>query len=654
MGRIPAFLCASVVILLSAGSLLAGRQDPQRPTFRTGVNLVRVDAYPSRDGKIITGLAADDFEVLEDGVPQKIESFQFVEYQQNTPAGERRDPNSQRDGFRLAADPSYRVFVVYLDNLHVDFAGSHRTRMPLITFLNRVLGPKDLFGVMTTVQRPQDLILGQQTLMIEEQLTKYWDWGRGARVLEDDHDVMLEACFRGQAGELIARRRLDEVFSDLEGLSTMLSDLREERKNILIVSNGWQLFGRSNRITESIAPQMPQVGVSGEGKLTLGSRRGEVSERWCQAELQRLSSIDFQQRQRDLLTLARQSNVTFYSLRPLGLAAPATVEGMRADRDATDSLLVLSNNTDGVAVVNTNDLTAGARRIADDLSAAYILGYYPTNAKPDGRIRRITVRLKATGATIRARREYRALTTEEVATMRAAPSASPSSSAPSPTDEALAELKRLRPAAVLHTRGTVLGDELVLTTELTAPEVEAGRWKDGGDVQIMLSEGSGNVITTARAKLDAGARAAIARIPVSGHTGPFNASIRLKGTTGEAQDSVTVARRTGVFGDPLVVRFALPGTPRPAGSVYFRRTERLQVRWPVASALDQREIRVLGRDGVAINLTVALSDQDEGGRKFVVADLNLAPLTQAEYLLEIKGTVGGKTETALLAFRVFR
>ena len=303
-------------------------------------------------------------------MPQKIESFQFVQFQQSNPAEERRDPNSQREGFQLAADPSYRVFVVYLDNLHVDFGGSHQSRLPLITFLNRVLGPKDLFGVMTTVQRPQDLILGQQTLMIEEQLTKYWDWGRGSRVLEDDADLMLQSCFPGRAGELIARRRTDEVFSDLEGLSTMLADIREERKNILLVSNGWWLPGPSNRLTETIAPQKPSIGVSNEGQPTLGARRGEVSERWCQEQLQRLSSIDFQQRQRDLLDLARRSNVTFYALRPIGLAAPATVEGMRADRDAVDSLLVLSNNTDGIAVVNTNDLTTGARKIADDLAAS--------------------------------------------------------------------------------------------------------------------------------------------------------------------------------------------------------------------------------------------------------------------------------------------
>ncbi len=656
MGRTSVALCGTVVIL-AAVTQAAGRQEPQRPTFRTGINLVRVDAYPSRDGKIIEGLTVDDFEVLEDGVAQKIETFQFIQFPQNNPAGERRDPNSQREGFQLAADPSYRVFVVYLDNLHVDFGDSHRARVPLITFLNRVLGPKDLFGVLTTKQRPSDLMLGQQTLMIEEQLTKYWDWGTGSRVVEDDEDLMLRACFDAEApgvGEaLVRRRRLDEVFGDLEGLATMLSNLREERKNILLVSNGWQLPGPFNRLQDAVQPRMPQVGVTSAGKLTLGSRQGEIDPRWCQGELQRLSSIDFQQRQRGLLALARQSNVTFYALRLSGLAAPSVLQSMRADTDRSDSLLTLSHNTDGIAVVNTNDLTSGARRIADDLSAAYILGYYPTNEKPDGRVRRITVRLKATRTNVRARREYRAPTAEEMASVRAA-SAAPVR-AVTPTATALAELKRLRPGAVLHTRGTILGEELVLTTELTAPEVEAGRWKDGGEAQIMVSGTSGNVITTARARLEPGARAVVTRIPVNGAPGPFSATIRLRGTAaGDAQDAVTVARMRSLLGDPLVFRFAMPNAPKPVGSVYFRRTERMQIRWPVAAPLEQRGARILGRDGVPLELAVSLSDHEEGGGRFVVADLNLAPLTAGEYLIEVRGTAAGKAESAMLAFRVFR
>jgi VWFA-related protein len=623
-------------------------QDPQRPTFRTGTSLVRVDAYPSRNGKIIEGLTGEDFEVFEDGVLQKIDSFQFVRYERNAALGERRDPNSQRDGFRLAADPSYRVFVIYLDNLHVDFTGSHAIRVPLINFINRVLGTSDLFGVLTTKHGIGDLMLGQKTQFIEEQLTKYWDWGRGARVTEDEEDLIIAACFPGSpvAAELITRRRVDAVLSGLEGVMTALASMREERKNILLVSDGWPLPGRAPWTRAGARPRMPQVGVTDAGKLTMGrTRQGEIDPRACEEMLQRLGDMDFQQRFRDFLQLARQSNVTFYTIRPGGLSAydnPASI----------DSLRTLSDQTDGIAVVNTNDLKGGAERIGDDLSAAYILGYYPANAKADGRVRKITVRLRGTKTEVRARREYRAPTEEEIASLRAATNGPP---AVSPVDEALAELKRLRPGAVLHSRATILGDDLVVTTEVTAPQVEAGRWKDGGEVQIVVTGASGDIIATTGGKMDPASRAVVVRMPLNKVPGPFNAAIRLRSAIeGDAEDGLGVARPAGLLGDPLIFRMTTPSSPRPAGSVQFRRTERIQVRWPVNGSIDSREARVLGRDGVPLELGPALSDREEDGIRFVVADLNLAPLTAGEYIIEVKATAAGKEDSAHLAIRVGR
>ena len=639
----------------------AAIQDPpQPPQFRTGTNLVRVDAYPTKDGKIIPGLKATDFEILEDGVPQKIESFEYVEFPQHNPVEERRDPNSQRDGFLLAADPTYRVFVVYLDNLHVDFKGSHAMRVPLITFLNQVLGAKDLFGVMTTAQDVKDLILGQQTQFIEEQLTRYWDWGQGSRVLEDEEDMMIQSCFpeqNGVARELVRRRQMDEVFNDLEALTARLGEIREERKNILLVSNGWSLPGRAPSLRSGAQPRVPQVGVTDAGKLTMGrTNRRTFDPRVCEDFMQRLSDMDFQQRLRDLLQVARQANVTFYSIKPSGLVAPySEVNGriVMDDSNHVDSLLALSNNTGGMAVVNTNDLTGGARRIAQDLSAVYLLGYYPTNTKADGRVRRITVRLKPGGDSVRARREYRAPSAEEIAALRTATAAPPAASTAAPIEAALGELRRLRPGAALHSRATVLGPELVVTTELTAPEVEAGRWREGGELQVMVSDASGAVSTTGRGRIEPGSRSAVVRIPVGETAGPFSAMIRLRSDAeGTAEDRVSVARSTAGFGDALVYRGQSPAAMRPAGSVQFRRTERMRARWPLLADVGTTTSRLLGRDGIPLDLPVTLTSSEEAGVRYAVVDLNLAPLTAGEYLLEVSGSNPGSP--ALLAFRVTR
>ena len=150
MRRVPTVLCLT---LAAAGLLVHAQEkkdDQQRPpTFRTGAHFVAVDAYPTQDGKALTGLTINDFELLEDGKPQVIDRVDFIEHPEWTPLAERRDPNSQREGFEMAADPKYRVFVLYLDAWHVDFAGGHRVALPIIDLLNRMMGPQDLFGVMT-------------------------------------------------------------------------------------------------------------------------------------------------------------------------------------------------------------------------------------------------------------------------------------------------------------------------------------------------------------------------------------------------------------------------------------------------------------------------------------------------------------------------
>jgi len=51
----------------------------QRPVFRGGAYFVTVDVYPTLNGRILTDLTEADFEVLEDGKPQKIESFELVQ-----------------------------------------------------------------------------------------------------------------------------------------------------------------------------------------------------------------------------------------------------------------------------------------------------------------------------------------------------------------------------------------------------------------------------------------------------------------------------------------------------------------------------------------------------------------------------------------------
>ena len=63
--------------------------------------------------------------------------------------------------------------------------------------------------------------------------------------------------------------------------------------------------------------------------------------------------------------------------------------------------------------MDNNNIELGVKRIVDDVSSYYLLGYYSTNAKLDGRFRSIKVRVKRSGVDVRARRGYKAPTEEE-------------------------------------------------------------------------------------------------------------------------------------------------------------------------------------------------------------------------------------------------
>jgi hypothetical protein len=111
-----------------------------------------------------------------------------------------------------------------------------------------------------------------------------------------------------------------------------------------------------------------------------------------------------------------------------------------ADR-TDDTFKTMASETGGLAIVHLNDMREGFRRLAASLTSHYVLTYYSTNQAQDGRIRRITVRLKGSRQTIRARREYRALLAPDTAVAAAeAAAAALRARIPDGVTKALAEL----------------------------------------------------------------------------------------------------------------------------------------------------------------------------------------------------------------------
>jgi VWFA-related protein len=433
----------SFVLFVSLAS--AQRQEPptrtqaeQRPVFRGGTHFVRVDAYPAESGKIVEGLKPEDFVILEDGKPQAIESFDFIRFDTFTPEAERRNPSSQREGFELAADPRYRVFVIFVDlgfsdsiGVFEPFPDVARIQQPLVNFIDRVIGTRDLFGLLSSRNTVKELVLGQKTTVTIEQVKDLF------RAREADRDpverfdpkynfdcLKCSEPVKGAADQrscdvlrkvLAARYHADQTYTLVRELIATLGAIREERKNIVFASNKLARWREDSSLYDRLQPGLPKMGID-NGRLGLGDpHKDPVTDYTCAADVNRLPLMDFENRFQQVLNEARRANVAFYPITPSGLQAPWNLGDQRILEATNDDLRSLARETGGIAVVDSNDLNAGLRQIADDLQAYYVLGYYTTNTKFDGGLRKITVKWK--GSQIRARREYRAPTQEEIAAL---------------------------------------------------------------------------------------------------------------------------------------------------------------------------------------------------------------------------------------------
>jgi hypothetical protein len=189
-------------------------QEPRAPRFRGGANLVRVDAYISHDGAPVLDLKAQDFEVLEDDVPQRVEDLELIQVAPPAPQNERVEPNTVAESRAMAQEPDARVFVLFLDTWHVQVAGSYRAASPITGLLDRVIGRDDLVGIMTPDMSARNLTLARKTGTVAGMLKNNWSWGqRDQTITTDPREQEIQSCYpdanetAGVAAEMIASRR---------------------------------------------------------------------------------------------------------------------------------------------------------------------------------------------------------------------------------------------------------------------------------------------------------------------------------------------------------------------------------------------------------------------------------------------------------------
>lgn len=413
-------------------------QDPSVPpsvTFQVEVNYVDVDVVVTDEqGNFVSDLTREDFEVFEDGKPQKVDTFSYVEIpirEDNVLVLDGRpvssDTHSNREPF------SGRLYVIVLDDLDVSAMRSTHVRKSAREFVEQYMGANDLAAVIHTSGRTD---ASQEFTSNKQLLTAAIDKfvGRRMRALTLDRldQYYMTLLTRAQEGssnsdeqpqstdpggygrisdptEMERGFRAVGVLDTLKNTAEFLANIRGRRKAVLFFSEGIDY---------------PVSDVFGSHSAT-----------------------DVIRATRDAISMAARANVNYYTIDPRGLVgmtaewmemngsgAPELMGAPAFSQPGTNaaitgvtgavgpfiaqnelmhelalsqgSLRELAEQTGGIASVNNNSLTNTFSRIVQSNSRYYVLGYYPPTHPRNGRFHKIEVRVKRPGLKVEARRGY--------------------------------------------------------------------------------------------------------------------------------------------------------------------------------------------------------------------------------------------------------
>jgi len=643
----------------------------QQPTFKSSINFVRVDVIIS-DGKgnPVLDLKPEEFAVFEDGKPQRVETFSVIKID---PLDQVEGPTNGEirtsvDEEREAARPEVRLFVILLDDYHVRRGNDMAVRRPLIDFIENQLAPADMVAVMYPLTPVSDIQFTRSRSRLISAIQNF----EGRKFNYTPRNTFEEQYAQYPAAT-VERIRNQVTMSALKAAAVRMGSLREGRKSIILVSEGF---------TSALPPQLqdPNAAFPGMGNPNRRNPTAQTDDRY---NMQMMT--DMFNDMREVFSTANRQNTSIYAVDPRGLGAFEynINEGIGLTQDANnlkssiDTLHTLANNTDGRAIVNRNDLAAGMKQIMRDSSGYYLLGYTSSRAPTDGKFHEIKVTVKRRGVDVRARKGYWALTKEDVA--RATAPAKPE--APTAVTRALstlAEPRGGRPARFwVGTGRGENGQTRVTFAWEPSPSSEDRKTEAAAIVGVIAVSPEGKPLFKGSVR-DAVAAAKGTPSPITVAPG---GSVTFDAPPGPLQLRLTVQNNAGHVLDSTNQDIAVPdytaiavtlGTPRfyrgrtvrelqviretpgtsPAVDREFSRNERLLVR-----------VEAYAPGGLAPDVTAKLMNRGGAPMSDIKmqavaglfeAELPLSSLAAGEYLVEFtaKGLAGTAQDT--VAFRVGR
>jgi len=380
------------------------RQNPSQ-VIRRSFNLVSTDVVV-RDaaGRFIPDLKKQDFEVYEDGVKQEIVSFIVTVgghiYNEVLPP-----MTPGMEGIILPAakpprDVTGRVFVIFIDDLHLDFSHTGQVRALFRQISKELIHEGDMFAIVST---------GTSSIAINptydrKQLAAAEKKIAGSSLAPNE---ILSAPL-GANGLAEVNYRAHVAFATANDMLQQLEQMHNRRKALIYLSNGYDLNPFRETREKNDKERSAAIARGNDDSANADHNADPFGKQG-----NRFSEADLAAQLGEVIRAANRANASIYTIDSRGLVGMPNlsqninmVEWQNYLTTSQNTLRTLAEGTGGFAIVNQNDYTKGLRRIDAETSDYYMVGYYSSNPDPLKRRRTIEVKVARKDATAEWRKEY--------------------------------------------------------------------------------------------------------------------------------------------------------------------------------------------------------------------------------------------------------
>jgi|WetSurMetagenome_2_1015567.scaffolds.fasta_scaffold34255_2 VWFA-related protein len=366
------------------------------PVFSVESAMVVVDVTV-RDGKgkLVDGLKMEDFKIFEDNVPQSLLTFSAENVAVGPVSTAANQSTGQPDAARsqpqkivnLALNPDApvkkkdladkRLVILFFDLNSLGDENLTRSVDAVRDFIASQTGPQDLMAIATY----------SSTLSLVQDFT-------------NDHEIILKT--------------LDSISSNESEESTATDTSTESSDEVFVPDSvQFDVFNTDRRLSavETLAKMYREF----PERKSLIYFSGGVTTTGVENNAQIRSTVDN----------ANRSNMSIYTVDSQGLVAlPPGGDasrksagsiafggaGMMQQRNSLsgsqETLVTLAHDTGGRTFTDSNDLSLAMTQVQMDTNVYYVLGYFSSNPKEDGKYRKIRVELNRPGLKIANRPGY--------------------------------------------------------------------------------------------------------------------------------------------------------------------------------------------------------------------------------------------------------